>query len=63
VVVIDRDTKSVEIYRLAGSQYVTVQPTRDGWLGSETLRVRLAPTPAGRLAIEDMHEPSTRAEM
>jgi Uma2 family endonuclease len=55
VVVIDRDTKRTEIFRLAGSQYVALQPDRDGWLLSETMRVRfrkLDMTPA-RLAVED----------
>lgn len=63
VIVVDRDTKVVEIYRLAESQYVTVQPTRDGWLDSETLRVRFSRTQAGRLTIEDIADPSTRAKV
>jgi len=60
VVVIDRDTKHPEIFRLAGPQYVALQPDRDGWLLSETMRVRfrrLDTTPP-RLVIEDGVEPA-----
>jgi Uma2 family endonuclease len=60
VIVIDRDTKRPEIFRLAGSQYVALQADRDEWLLSETMRVRfrrLETTPP-RLAIEDAAETS-----
>ena len=60
VVVIDRDTKQPVIFRLAGSQYVALQVDRDGWLLSETMRVRfrkLDTTPP-RLAVEDAIEPA-----
>ena len=40
VLVVDRDTKRPEIYRLAGSQYVALQPDSDGWVVSNTMGVR-----------------------
>jgi Uma2 family endonuclease len=63
VIVIDRDTKRPKIYRLAGSQYVAVQPDRDGWLGSEALHVRFTVSPAGRLVLEDADDSSVRTEI
>lgn len=64
VIVIDRDTKKPEIFRLAGSQYVAVAIDREGWLESETLRVRLRQTPGSLvLAIEDMDDATVRAEI
>jgi Uma2 family endonuclease len=64
VIVIDRDTRRPEIHRLAGAQYVALQPDRDGWLGSETMGVRLAQrggTPP-RLVVEDIEAPGARIE-
>lgn len=64
VIVIDRDTKKPEIFRLAGSQYVAVAMDREGWLGSETLRVRLRQAPGSLvLAIEDADDASLRTEI
>lgn len=64
VIVIDRDTKKPEIFRLAGSHHVAVAVDREGWVTAETLRVRfrqLAGSPA--LAIEDVDLPTLRAEL
>lgn len=64
VVIIDRDTKKPEIFRLAGSQYVAVAVDREGWLGSEALRVRLRRSPGSPvLAIEDVDDATVRAEI
>jgi Uma2 family endonuclease len=64
VIVIDRDTKRPEIFRLAGSQYVAVAPDRDGWVASEALRVRLRQSPGSPvLAIEDVDDTIARAEI
>jgi Uma2 family endonuclease len=63
VIVIDRDTKRPEIYRLAGSQYVAVQADRERWVRSEVLNVRLTRTNADRLVIEDADDPMTRVEI
>lgn len=64
VIIIDRDTKKPEIFRLAGSQYVAVAVDREGWLGSETLRVRLRRSPDSPvLAIEDVDDATVRAEI
>src|SRR5712691_9295237 len=40
VIVIDRDTKRPEVFRLAGPQYVAVQADADRWLRSEVMEVR-----------------------
>ena len=59
VVVIPRDEKKPELYRLAGDQYVAVSPDANGWLLSETMRVRLGnePGPPPRLLIDDGADP------
>jgi Uma2 family endonuclease len=65
VLVIDRDSKRPELSRLAGSQYVALQPDSDGWLLAETMGVRfrvLEGIPP-RLAMEDRAEASVRAEI
>jgi len=63
VIVIDRDTKQPEVYRLVRSQYVAVLVDRDRWLRSDVLSVRLSRTAAGRLAIEDTDDPATHTEI
>jgi Uma2 family endonuclease len=63
VIVIDRDTKKTEIFRLAGSQYVAVMADRDRWLLSDVLNVRFRQTESGRLAIEDAEDPGARTEI
>ena len=64
VVIIDRDTRHPELYRLAGSQYVALQPDDRGWLRSETMDVRFRSledkTP--RLVVEDVPDASRRVE-
>ena len=58
VVVVDRDTKRPEIYRLAGQQFVALQQDADGWLGAETMKVRFRMIDAqpARLRIEDARD-------
>ena len=65
VIVIDRDSKRPEVYRLAGSQYVALQPDSDGWLRSETMlvRFRVVTGPPARLAIEDVADLMVRVEI
>ena len=63
VIVVDRDTKQPEIFRLAGTQYVAVQADRERWIRSDTLNVRFTWTAAGRLVIEDANDPATRSEI
>jgi Uma2 family endonuclease len=63
VVVIDRDTKEPEVYRLAGAQYLVVQADRDRWVRSDVLSVRFTRTAAGRLVIEDADNPATCSEI
>ena len=61
--VVQRDTKHVEIYRLVGSQYVAVQMDSGRWLRSEVLQVRFTTTEPGRLVVEDLDDPSVRVEV
>jgi Uma2 family endonuclease len=63
VIVIDRDTKQPEIYRLAGAHYVVVQPDAARWVNSAALKVRFTRTDADRLQIEDLDDPATRTEI
>jgi Uma2 family endonuclease len=63
VIVIDRDTRRPEIFRLAGAQYVAVQPDRERWLLSEVLDVRLHRADDGRLVMEDADDPGARTEI
>jgi Uma2 family endonuclease len=41
MVVIDRDTKRVELFRLAGAQFVAATPDLEGWVLVEALAVRI----------------------
>jgi len=65
VIVVDRDTKRPEVFRLAGPQYVAVAPDREGSIPSQCLGVRLrvlsGPTP--RFVVEDLQDPSIRTEV
>jgi Uma2 family endonuclease len=64
VLVIDRDTKKPEVFRLAGGRYLAVSTDRDGWIHSEVLSVRMRRSPSGpRLEIEDIDDPSARTEI
>lgn len=40
IVVIDRDTRHPEVYRLAGKTYFAVAADRDGWVTSDLLGIR-----------------------
>jgi Uma2 family endonuclease len=58
VIVVDRDTKQTSIFRLAGPQYVALQPDPDGWLGSDALGVRFrtgGDPQRAVLVVEDRH--------
>ena len=64
VIVIDRDSKKPELFRLAGSQHVAVEPDHEGWLTSEAMRVRFRQSPGSKsLAIEDTEDTANRAEI
>ena len=65
VIVIDRDTKRREIFRLAGSQLVALQPDADGWLRAETMNVRFRAVEGQppRLRIEDGIDSSVHVEI
>src|SRR5206468_9064964 len=55
VIVVDLDSKDVELYRLAGSEYVSVARGDGGWLRSEVLDVRFGRA-GSQLAIEDCRD-------
>ena len=55
VVVIDRDTKQPEVYRLAGAELLRAQSDADGWMRAETMMVRFRAAEArSLLLIEDV---------
>jgi Uma2 family endonuclease len=56
VIVCDRDNKTPEIFRLAGTQYVGVQRDLQGGLASELMRIRFLriEAPVLRLRLEDL---------
>ena len=63
VIVVQRDTKEIEIYRLTGHEYVAVFRDPHGWLRSEVLQVRFTHGNPDRLIIEDLDDSSTQAEI
>ena len=65
VIVCHRDSKEVEVFRLAGSQYLAVQRDPNGWLASDALRVRFGrvDTVPPRLRIEELADPSLSVEI
>ena len=65
VIVVDRDTKRPQIFRLAGAQYVALQPDADGWLGSETMIVKFRAIEGQppRLRVEDARDPVVHTEI
>ena len=64
VVIVDRDSKRPEVYRLAGRAYVAVSADRDGWVTAETLRLRLRRVRDGAaVAVADLDDPSNHTEI
>lgn len=63
LIVIDRDTKQTEIFRLAGSRYVELQRDPEGWLTSETLAVRFGRRDGVTLVVRDVRDESVRIEV
>jgi Uma2 family endonuclease len=65
VVVVDRDTKKPEVFRLAGPEYLAVAPDREGWVTSECLGVRMRALASGpkHLVVEDLADPGRRSEI
>ena len=65
IIVIDRDTKKPEVFRLTGPQYLVVSADKEAWIPSEALSVRFrltAGTPP-KLALQDVEDPSCQAEI
>jgi Uma2 family endonuclease len=63
IIVIDRDTKRPDIYRLADEKYVVVQTDSHHALQSEVLGVRFIHTESGRVRLEDIQDPTTHVEI
>jgi Uma2 family endonuclease len=65
VIVVDRDSKRPEIFRLAGAQYVALQLDADHWLRSETMAVKLRVIegPQPRLRVEDVSDPAAHTDI
>ena len=65
VIVCDRDSRRSRIFRLAGQQYVLLQPDSEGWLQSEALgvRMRLLESRPPRMRIEDPFDASLGVEI
>src|SRR5438093_868066 len=64
VIVIDRDTKRPEIYRLAGSELAMLQPDAEGWVRAETMSVRFRQAEERSvLQIEDLIDATIAAEV
>ena len=65
VVIVERDTKRPEIYRLLGNKFVKLHADADGWLQAETMNLRfrrIAATPS-RLWIEDRIDSAASVEI
>lgn len=60
VIIVDRDTKKPDLFRLAGMQYVALAADREGWVLSETLRVRFRQTTGHSLEIQDLDDSALR---
>jgi Uma2 family endonuclease len=62
VIVIDRDTKRPEVFRLAGDAYSPTAPSERGWVVSTALGVRLRVVPGEppRLELADTVDSSAR---
>lgn len=63
VIVIDRDSKRVEIFRLVDADYRLLSADAEGWLRSERLGVRFKGTEALNLLVQDLREPQQATEI
>ena len=65
VIVVSRDAKTTEVYRLSGAGYAPVVPDGEGFLLSETLAVRFGhePGPPPRLVVEGATDPKGRVQI
>jgi Uma2 family endonuclease len=58
LLVIDRDSRRLELYRLAGKQYVAVSSNADGWLPLTTFPIALGSTKDAQIEVEDRASPA-----
>ena len=61
--IIDRDSKTVEIYRLLHGKYSLVANVEGGWTISPATRIMLRPTSNQHLAVQIEGDPQTFAEL
>ncbi len=61
--IIDRDTKTPEIYALTAGQYVKQSAGADGWLLSAATGIELRPAAGGKLAFRLAGNESTRQDL
>ena len=58
--VIDRDTRTPQLFRLSQGEYEELPPTADGWIHSPTTGVRFRPAPGGKLIAQQADDVATR---
>ena len=63
VIVVDRDTKSPELFALAGSQYAKLQLDASGSVRSEILNVTIRRLEGSRLRLQDGVDPAQRVDI
>ena len=62
VIIVHRDSKEVELYRLEGSEYTQAGRNEEGWLESEVFEVRFT-TSDSNLVIRDCREPASQVQI
>jgi Uma2 family endonuclease len=58
--VIDRDTKTPEVYVLASGDYTKLTQDKEGWVASPLCGIQMRADPDGRLEIQLAADPATR---
>lgn len=61
--IIDRDTRTPAVYRLAERDYVQVPPAADGWILSAATSIELKIGRAGKLSVRCAGEETTREDL
>jgi Uma2 family endonuclease len=63
VIVIERDSKRVEVFALTGSAYLAQSSDTAGGVTSAALQVRFRTMPGARLLVNDTADPTVRTEI
>lgn len=61
--IIDRDTKTPQLFVLAGGEYLEQKPTADQWNRSQAIGIELRTAATSKLGIRLAGDPSTAAEL